>query len=73
MAENEHVERITILEEKHAHLERIVADLNEVVIDQHKRIERLELLLRRSDEKIEQLHAALDQPRSAADERPPHY
>ncbi|PQO44599.1 SlyX protein [Blastopirellula marina] len=64
---------MTTLEEKHAHLERTVADLNSVVIDQQKRIERLETLLHRADERIEHLHAALDQPRSAVEERPPHY
>lgn len=73
MSEGNAVERITRLEEKHAHLERIVADLNEVILDQHKRIERLESLLTRADQRIEQLHAALDQPRSAEEERPPHY
>lgn len=73
MAETKNVERITTLEEKHAHLERIVADLNDVVFDQQKRIGRLETLLHRADERIEQLHAALDQPRSATEERPPHY
>lgn len=73
MTENSDDKRITTLEEKYAHLERIVADLNEVVIDQQKRIAKLELLLHRAGEQIDQLHAALDQPRSASEERPPHY
>ncbi|PQO39763.1 hypothetical protein DTL21_03185 [Bremerella cremea] len=73
MTEKSDVERITTLEEKYAHLERIAADLNDVIIDQQKRIIKLETLLHRADEKIDQLHAALDQPRSAVDERPPHY
>ncbi|MHC2069927.1 SlyX family protein [Bremerella sp. T1] len=73
MPEERVVERITTLEEKHAHQERIIADLNEVILDQQKRLMRLESLLKRADERIEQLHAAMDQPRSADDERPPHY
>ena len=73
MSEERVVERITTLEEKHAHLERVVADLNEVILDQQSRLERLEMLISRAVDRIDHLHATIDQPRSAADERPPHY
>lgn len=73
MPEENVVERITTLEEKHVHQERIIADLNEVILDQEKRITRLEALLRRADDRIERLSVAIEEPRSAADERPPHY
>lgn len=73
MPEENVVERITTLEEKLAHQERIIADLNEVILDQQKRLTRLEALLQRADDRIERLSVAIDQPRSAEDERPPHY
>ncbi|GAA4435027.1 MULTISPECIES: SlyX family protein [Bremerella] len=73
MPEERLVERITTLEEKHAHLERVVADLNEVILDQQRRLERMEAYMSRTVERIDHLHAALDTPRSASEERPPHY
>ncbi|MBA2114252.1 SlyX family protein [Bremerella alba] len=73
MIEENVVKRITTLEEKHVHQERILADLNEVILDQQKRITRLEALLTRADDRIERLSVAIEQPRSATDERPPHY
>src|SRR5690606_14518794 len=65
--------RVTTLEERYAHLERSFAELNEVVIDQQRRIERLEAILQIMHDRVDRLDPTIDPPRDAAEERPPHY
>lgn len=65
-------QRITRLEELFAHLERVVGDLNEVLVAQGRRLDALELELARCTRIADTLRAA-SETRSALDERPPHY
>lgn len=66
-------QRLTRLEEMFVHLERTTEELNEVVVEQNRRIARLEMSVRKLHERQERLLASLESPRSAEDEKPPHY
>ncbi len=61
-------QRIDILETRLAHQEKTIADLNEVVTAQWKKIERLERQLQRLDEEVQALDTQ-DVPVT----KPPHY
>ena len=61
------------LESRYTHLQRTVETLNEVVIEQGKKIDRLE---QRVAELVKQLGTVMDrehEPRSLEEEKPPHY
>lgn len=62
-------ERIDGLEVRFAHQEQVVADLNEVITAQWKRIELLERNLKRLHEELQNM----DQGRNAPEPPPPHY
>jgi SlyX protein len=61
-------QRIDVLEMRLAHQEKTIADLNEVVTAQWKKIERLERQLQRLDEEVQALDTG-DVPVT----KPPHY
>jgi SlyX protein len=61
-------QRIDVLEMRLAHQEKTIADLNEVVTAQWKKIERLERQLQRLDEEVQALDSQ-DVPVT----KPPHY
>lgn len=61
-------QRIDVLEARLAHQEKTIADLNEVVTTQWKKIERLERQLQRLDEEVQALDTQ-DVPVT----KPPHY
>jgi SlyX protein len=61
-------ERMTDLEIRLAHQEKTIADLNEVITAQWKKIEILERQLRRLDEEVQSLDAE-----APHNQKPPHY
>lgn len=61
--------RIESLEAHVAHQERVIADLNEVVTEQWRRIDRLERMAKHLRETLE----ALPQQRDGPEPPPPHY
>jgi SlyX protein len=65
-------ERLVALESLVTHLERDLATLNAVLLDQQKEIESLKRLIGRLDDRVTRL-AEEEEPRDPAEERPPHY
>ncbi len=65
-------ERIDTLEMAMSYQEDTVRTLNEVVIDQGKKIEELELQIRKLTQKLEDLIELAGED-SMPHERPPHY
>lgn len=61
--------RIEELETRAAHQEKIIGELNEVITAQWKRIENLEIQIRRLYEEFQNV----DQGRNAPEPPPPHY
>lgn len=66
-------QRIIELEIKQAYQEDLIQALNKVVADQQKQIGKLEETCKLLHDKIKSLALAERNPRSALDERPPHY
>jgi uncharacterized coiled-coil protein SlyX len=65
--------RLVAVEESLMHLERIVQELNSVVLAQQQRLDRLEL---RHDRLASELQGVVDrgaEPRRLEDDKPPHY
>jgi len=65
--------RLTELEFVVTHLQRTIQDLNEVIIDQGKRIDTLQRETRLIASDIRQVRESSREPRRAEDEIPPHY
>jgi SlyX protein len=65
-------ERIVKLEFLVAHLERELATMNSVLLEQQKQIEALKRTAARLDDRVARL-AEDDEQRDPSDERPPHY
>jgi SlyX protein len=63
-------QRIDELEMRLAHQDKAVADLNDVVTEQWKKLEAMERQLRRLGEELEVRHVS-EAP--AANQKPPHY
>jgi SlyX protein len=61
--------RLDALEIRFVHQEQTIAELNEVITSQWKRIENLENQIRRLGEEFQNL----DQGRNAPEPPPPHY
>ena len=61
--------RLDDLEIRIAHQDKTIADLNEMITAQWKKIEMLERQLRRLDEEVQ----ALDTGDVPANQKPPHY
>jgi SlyX protein len=61
--------RLDALEIRFVHQEQTIAELNEVITSQWKRIENLENQIRRLHEEFQNL----DQGRNAPEPPPPHY
>jgi uncharacterized coiled-coil protein SlyX len=59
------------VQSKIAYLERAVAELSDVVFRQHQEIQALEAQLKSVKDRLE--GSPLDEVRSSAEERPPHY
>jgi uncharacterized coiled-coil protein SlyX len=67
---NDPAERVERLEAHLAHLERQVEQLNEVIVEQSKEIDRLKLQIRRVSETMETME--IDRIKST-NAKPPHY
>lgn len=65
--------RLTELEARYTHLQRVTEDLSEVLLAQTKQIEELQGKLERISSRTEELETSHDVPRRPEDERPPHY
>lgn len=65
-------QRLTELESQVTYLQRELHELNQVVLEQQRQLERLSTLLARLDEKFDSLKDD-GEVRSPQDERPPHY
>lgn len=66
-------ERITEVECILMHLQKTVVDLNQVIIDQGKSIDKLQREIRQLAMDFRQVREASSPTRTAADEIPPHY
>ena len=67
-------ERINDLEAKLMYLQKDIEALNETVIENTLRLERLKVSVDRLTHRLEsQVAAAEEEPRSLEDEKPPHY
>jgi SlyX protein len=62
--------RVDELEIRIAHQDKIIADLNDIVTSQWKKLEMLERQLRRLGEELEAMDS---QDAPAANQKPPHY
>lgn len=63
------VQRMNELEMRVAHQEKTIAELNDVITAQWKKMETLERKLQRFGEELE----ALDSAEAPANQKPPHY
>lgn len=70
---NQLAARVTELESALAHQQREYEQLNQVVIDQAKTIDKLERKLVLLDASIQQVQQNYSEERDLADEKPPHY
>lgn len=61
--------RINDLEIRMAHQDQTIADLNEVITAQWKKLDALERQLKRLGEELE----TMDQTEAPANQKPPHY
>ncbi|MGE0607889.1 MAG: SlyX family protein [Pirellulales bacterium] len=67
-------ERITALEELLTHVERVVGDLNQVLLSQQRRVEELEAQLQKLSAGVDSLTESLPTPPPDPEaDRPPHY
>jgi SlyX protein len=66
-------DRIVDLESRLAWQEDTLRALNDVIVDQEKRIERLEALNRELLERVRQFAVLLDTGNPPLDEKPPHH
>jgi len=64
--------RLELLETKFSYIEKNVADLDALVIDYGRRVEKLEAMIPEMVRRIAELGAEKD-PGMPAGERPPHY
>ena len=65
--------RLTELEALFTHLQRTVADLDEIILAQGKRLDETERRLQQLDQQVETLGETATEPRNPEDEKPPHY
>lgn len=66
-------ERLTKLEELFTHLQQTVLDLNQAVIECHRRIEAVDAKVSRAVETLAERAADPERPFDPEAERPPHY
>ncbi len=65
--------RITELEFVVTHLQKTIQDLNEVIIEQGKRIDTMQREVRLLASDLRQVRDSSREPRRVEDEIPPHY
>ena len=67
------VKRVTELEIQLAHTQREVEQLNEVVTEQSRQLDRVMRLVKRFEEKLDDFKYKIEEKRDLLDEKPPHY
>ena len=67
------LKRLTELETSMMHLQNDYDSLNEVVLENARRLEKLTGMLQRLTERVDSSAAESAVPRNAEDEKPPHY
>lgn len=65
--------RVTELESLFTHLQQTIKDLNQVVLDQQRQLDATERQLSRILRDVMSLSAGVAEPRTAEEEKPPHY
>ncbi len=65
--------RVIELEVQLAHTQREVEQLNEVVTEQARQLDRVVRLVRRFAEKLDSFNTKIEEKRDLLDEKPPHY
>ena len=65
--------RIIELEGLFTHQQKLIQDLNEVILDQQRRLERFELHAAHLAARTEAMLASVEMPSRPEDEKPPHY
>lgn len=65
--------RVVELESLHAHFQRTIEDLDQVVLAQHNRLDALERAVAALREATNELAGAGREERRPEDEKPPHY
>ena len=67
------MQRVTELEIQLAHTQRVVEQLNEVVTEQPKQLDRVMRSVTRFEEKLDDFKYKIEEKRDLLDEKPPHY
>ncbi len=67
------MQRVTELEIQLAHTQRVVEQLNEVVTEQSKQLDRVMRSVTRFEEKLDDFKYKIEEKRDLLDEKPPHY
>ena len=67
------MQRVTELEIQLAHTQRVVEQLNEVVTEQSKQLDRVMRSVTRFEEKLDDFKHKIEEKRDLLDEKPPHY
>ena len=65
--------RLVDMETRFAYQEKTIADLNDVVTEQQKSIEKLEAIAEKLTQRIHDLSMAVSGIDAPANEKPPHY
>ena len=65
--------RIIELEGLYMHQQKLVQDLNDVVVQLQRRLDQFEMHTARLSARTESLLASVETPRRLEDEKPPHY
>ncbi|MDB4679024.1 SlyX family protein [bacterium] len=68
-----HEDRITKLEIQLAHTQRLVEQLNEVITEQGKNLDRINRVIVRFEQKLDDFKYKVEDKRDLLDEKPPHY
>lgn len=66
-------DRLVHIEELVTHFERLIAELNEALTAQERRLSHLEHIVARMSDEIGMFSARLEPRRQPEDDRPPHY
>lgn len=67
------VERLTELESRYTHLQRVLEECNEVIVEQGRQIDQLQRRVGLFTRQLEALAEQGVEPRSLEEDKPPHY
>ncbi|MDA9778155.1 SlyX family protein [Rubripirellula sp.] len=66
-------DRLTKLEVQLSHTQRVVEQLNEVVTEQSRQLDRVMRLVTRFEAKLDDFKYKIEEKRDLLDDKPPHY